>query len=256
MAVQLKFIVTGMPRSGTTFMAHALTTMGISCGHEAVFTPYGVQAALRKLQNPQLIVNSRISRKAISYGWAKRDMTKIVADSSYLAAPFLDRAEFADAKIIHVLRNPIQIFNSLLRAFNNFKNKKPRDIWERFIYQHVPSITQHETPLARAVEMYLHWNRLIERKAEGHEILRFKIESLKDEKVNTELVKSLADFLEIDEERARIVFLLPKNINHRKRFGQPRKLQNLPDPKQLQELLTMAESYGYSIAPSGPAPRR
>jgi LPS sulfotransferase NodH len=46
---KLKFLVTGSGRSGTNYMSRFLTSVGIMCGHESIFTHDGITEAIYRL---------------------------------------------------------------------------------------------------------------------------------------------------------------------------------------------------------------
>lgn len=81
----MKMVVTGTGRCGTGYMAKVLSGAGLPCGHEEVFGPHG--------WNPH---------------------SKLPADSSWLAVPFLPVLEMAHCSIVQVYRNPGAVISSLL----------------------------------------------------------------------------------------------------------------------------------------------
>lgn len=172
----MKYIVTGTGRCGTLFMANLLTSMGFPCTHEAIFTPYGIDKAKRVIKKEEPALSSRISR-----GENLSDYEiDIVADSSYMAAPFL--REF-DAKVIHVVRNPIKVVASMIGdSFKNFLNPYPTDIeefpahliYEEFMYSHLDELRGSMTQLERCCLFYVRWNQMIE--DSGKVSIRHRIE--------------------------------------------------------------------------------
>lgn len=145
-------------------MANLLTSMGWPCGHEAVFGPEGLERAVAVISGGCPHDNSPISR----LGGVLSDGMDLVGDSSYMAAPFLDKV---DAMIIHVVRNPIPVVASLVGGvFRNFAESKPVDYedmpdhikYERFMYDHVPDLSRDMPQLDRACVFYLRWNEMIE----------------------------------------------------------------------------------------------
>jgi hypothetical protein len=186
--IDLKYIVTGTGRCGTLFMANFLTSMGFPCTHEAIFTPEGVDKAKRVLKQDEPAISSRISR-----GDNLSDYElKIVAESSYMAAPFLKQF---DAEVIHVVRNPAGVVASMIGdSFRNFTNSHPTHIpdfpdhilYEEFMYEHVNELRGEMPQIDRCCLFYIRWNEMIEKS--GRVIFRHRIED------GTEELKSLFKF--------------------------------------------------------------
>lgn len=170
----IKYIVTGTGRCGTMFMAKFLTSAGINCGHEVIFTNAGLETAKSKLQ--------------IYSG--------LEADSSYMAAPYLRNPILKDAKIIHVVREPMKVINSFVVGYCYFLSGRlnctlgtdwtyeyppgadPEFKFMRFIYRHVTELYNRSlTPIERAALYYVRWNELIERGCIGRQFLFYPIES-------------------------------------------------------------------------------
>lgn len=175
--MQIEYIVTGTGRCGTLFMANLLTSMGILCGHEAVFTPRGMDWA-------SLVLNGKRNARSsfISAGDNLSDTCEgeMIADSSYMAAPYLNKI---DAKVIHVVRNPINVVSSMIGdAFRNFKNTKPTHFsdlrehhrHEKFIYDNLKDLEKEMPQIDRACLFYVGWNRMIEDSTKI--VLRHRIE--------------------------------------------------------------------------------
>lgn len=175
--IDLKYIITGTGRCGTVFLARLLTSVGIPCGHEAIFDHNGIESAKNKLTGQFPLNTSHAS--SMEYNTFKdewtsipkwiNDLSKIVADSSYMATPYLDQF---DAKIIHVTRNPIKVINSFTNHLDYFSDKSPTNHWESFIYKTIPELTKDMPQYDRGALFYVLWNELIEKKYD----LRFKIE--------------------------------------------------------------------------------
>ena len=114
----LKYIVVGTPRGGTTYFAKFMTSVGIPCGHETIFciesegVPYHSKIEKVKSRHHSLVsLNDSINKKRLKK-WI--DEEKIIADSSYMSAPFLNDPIFENTKIIHLIRNPIKVISSLV----------------------------------------------------------------------------------------------------------------------------------------------
>lgn len=162
--MNLKVVVTGTGRCGTNFVANVLTSMGLPCGHEAIFGPEGWERAggiLAGLQPPE---SSLISKS----GTVLAEDHEIEGESSYAAAPFLARL---DTLVIHLVRNPVDVIASMTGlGFRNFAEAYPVDYedqpyhfdHERFLYEHVPELSGEMTQIDRACLFYLRWNQMIE----------------------------------------------------------------------------------------------
>lgn len=147
-------------------MANLLTSMGYPCTHEAVFTTRGLQWAEEIIGGKRPAINSKIS---MGNNLSDYEMDS-VADSSYLAAPYLNN--FKGIEVIHVVRNPFDVIGSLIGdGFRQFTSTSPTNFeddpdhlpYERFIYDHLPELSEEMPQLERACIFYLRWNEMIER---------------------------------------------------------------------------------------------
>jgi hypothetical protein len=158
----LDFLVTGTGRCGTVHMAKLLTSIGHPCGHESIFTPNGLEYALRKLRG-EPIQHSRVS---MADGRWLVDPNYITAESSYMSAPFLRHKELSATIIIHVVRHPLRVVFSFRDGFDYFAQIDPQhDPYQRFIYHHLPELKEVGDPLSRACLFYVLWNEMIEKNA-------------------------------------------------------------------------------------------
>lgn len=164
--IDLKYVVTGTGRCGTLFFANLLTSMNIPCSHEAVFTHNGLSFAKDVLQGTQKAKNSDLSNLILNQPCD--NIANIVADSSYMAAPFLRDFNF---DVIHLVRNPIDVVSSFIgKAFNYFADNKPTHnpdlpnniFYENFIWQILPELSEETTQIDRACLYYIRWNQIIE----------------------------------------------------------------------------------------------
>lgn len=156
---RLPFIVVGTGRCGTVSCAKLLTDVGIPCGHEKIFGPYGI---------------SNQSNSEVSMQCGLKDVKSIMADSSYMAVPFLKHDILIDAIIIHVVRNPIDVILSFHNKLQYWRNDN-LNIWEKFISNHIPEIFDYETPLERNCYYVIKWNKLIEEHVK-EKYIRIRIE--------------------------------------------------------------------------------
>lgn len=161
--MNIDIVITGTGRCGTLYVARLLNSIGILCGHESIYTPKGLDHVNYLLSHREQIRISNISTTD-GENWIPSDQIKnICADSSYLSAPFLSLPPIKKAKIVHLVRNPIYVISSYAKDFNYFGSHKPRDQYEKFVYKHLPILTDKMSRLKRAMTYYIKWNELIEK---------------------------------------------------------------------------------------------
>ena len=156
--IKLNYLVTGTGRCGTLYMAKLLSSIGIPCGHESVFTFNGYEHAKQVLNNDLPIKNSFIS---LLNGTEWFDPEDMQAESSYMAAPFLKTDLLKNTKIIHLVRHPFLVINSFVNAINYFKSEVPSNVWETFIYSQCPELKEPMAQYDRAALYYVLWNKKI-----------------------------------------------------------------------------------------------
>ncbi len=181
---KLKFLVVGTGRCGTVYLAKFLTSLGIPCGHEAIFKNDGLPPALERLSGQKPIEVSAISKRVAirdeqdGVFWLKRDDC-VVGDSSYMAAPFIDHPLLKNTKIIHVIRQPMKVINSFVEGFKYFNDwcfdgsDRP---YHEFIYQYVPRLHEKLDVVSRAALYYIKWNEMIEEKSKNRSYFLYRIE--------------------------------------------------------------------------------
>jgi len=132
-------------------MAKLLTDAGIRCGHEEIFTP---------------VVNYEENIQKCRQG---------IAESSWLAAPFIGLPFLDETTIIHAVRDPIAVINS------HVTNKIHRRDSVYFFYAatFVPEILSMDA-LEAATYFYVAWNRLIERRCIGRKVIFHRVEDEPD----------------------------------------------------------------------------
>lgn len=157
--MHLRYLVTGTGRSGTVGLAAALTSAGIPCSHERFFKGVRLEETVRLLDT-QGGENSLCSQSC----GLPRPKSPVRAESSYLAAPYLNASCLAAATVIHAVRNPWKVILSFLNHIQFFRGE-PEHEHERFVYAVLPQLHAIDNPVDRAVYYYIHWNRMIERLA-------------------------------------------------------------------------------------------
>lgn len=164
--LNLKYLVTGTGRCGTVYLSRLLTSLGIPCGHESVFDWRGIEHARKKLSGEILPEFSYVSRMKLHKGkWIPddawlADSFDISAESSYMAAPFLGEI---NTTVIHLVRDPNKVVQSFVNHIDYFQSEIPTNAYERFIYHHVPELTEKMHPFDRAALFYVRWNEMIEK---------------------------------------------------------------------------------------------
>jgi hypothetical protein len=239
---RLRYLVTGTGRSGTVYLANLLTSASIPCGHEAIFTPGGLPEARARLEGRTPINVSDIS--LASCGDWLPSTAELAAESSYMAAPFLDDPLLAGTCIIHVVRHPLQVISSFVVGLGYFYEPYPTDFWQEFIYAYLPELRQDWHPLERAALYYVRWNRVIEERSHGKKRFFVRIE---------DGIPRLLRRLCLQPNQA---LLAARTINSRM-DGKPRcSYDDLPAGVPRDELFKIADQYGYTLAPHHHPERR
>lgn len=157
--MKLQYIVTGTGRCGSLNFARNLTKAGIHCGHESIFNLQELEGAKKRLKGELIIEASKISTTLKGKPlWF--DPLQLKADSSYMAAPFLDDEILKETKIIHLIRHPLSVISSFVKNLGYF-GQEYESPWEKFMYKYLPSIKNFNDPLDRACEYYIKWNKMI-----------------------------------------------------------------------------------------------
>jgi hypothetical protein len=144
--MQLRYLVTGTGRSGTVFMARLLTSVGIPCSHEMIFDYHGLDQAIARMQGQESLELSWVSRARHEQDhWQEHepwllDLFSVEAESSYMAAPFLRHDSIKEAKIIHVVRDPVKVVNSYCNYLYFYKSGIAENSYEDFVYTHLPEL--------------------------------------------------------------------------------------------------------------------
>lgn len=228
-------------------MARLLTSMGVPCGHEAIFTPRGLAEAQRRLNGESPITLSECStvdvlrEKAPIEKWV--DENSITSESSYMAVPYLNRPELKDAKVIHVVRHPLEVISSFIKDLKYFGKREPNKMqhwsfdYEFFIWKHLPELQNIPTQIERACYFYVEWNDLVENLVESNRKLFVKIE--------TDYLQSLCDFLNVPMRRD---YFNNNKINSIRIRQSDFSLSDIPNGIHKKRFLAMAERYGYQLS--------
>jgi hypothetical protein len=235
-----RFVVTGCARSGTLFMAEALSRLGHPCGHEVLFTPDTTTLP---------------------------DFGNADGDVSWLAAPFVDQLP-AGSVVLHQVREPLATIRSLvgMRVFQTRPHVgmdlryrlqhlhvrvarpivNPRFV--RFAADHCPEAFRPDDEPSRAATYWIRWNQLIQDRAEARDDLvyrRYRVEDLDDELL-VELDGLLGGNATVDE--AAEVRTALGTSTHRTRQVDAVALHDLATPATRQALPTAAADFGYDLS--------
>jgi|SRR6185312_14959507 len=201
-----RFVFTGTGRCGTGFASRVLNYAGVKCGHEEVFGPWS------DYQVKHLLENSNFE-----------------AVSSWLAAPRLGWDCFKHSRIIHLVRDPIQVINSIL-SINLFSAEVSAE-YRNFAYRHLPEIRSLDSDLKKTVAFYVLWNKLIERNIPVQGAILFRVE---------DGPFSLLRKIGISTEK---VFTFNKYNSVRRQTNV--QIQDLPDFEFTEQFLKLKKEYGY-----------
>lgn len=236
MKINLKYIISGTGRCGTVYMARFFTDIGINCGHEAIFDYNGLDLALKKINGNALIETSHCSRfdllksKPIENWFSANN---IMAESSYMAAPFLNNSCFSDARLIHIIRNPLKVLSSFFLDAKFFDPKSEgQKPWNSFVYKHMPSIEMEKSIVEKTCRYIIDWNRMIEKS---------KIEKIKI-RIEDYPYDSLAKFL-----RSNAKIIKNNKINSWKNREKELTIFDIPKGKTRDEFVFFMKENKYSV---------
>jgi hypothetical protein len=239
--MRLKYIITGTGRCGTVYLARVLTELEILCGHEAIFDCYGIDVALDRIKGERPLKLSDVSMMkfegthcSVIPEWLP-DINEIVADSSYLAAPYL---QLFDVDFIHLVRDPIKVVNSFCNYINYFKHPYPSDpygmVYEEFVYKYVPELHKPMTQYERACLYYVRWNQMIEKNLEGKKFIFHRIED------------NLQPVLEFVGASGDVRFTDTK-VNSFEKTGKTFSLNDIKNSPLKRDFIDMGRRYGYPM---------
>lgn len=238
--MKLKYLVTGTGRCGTVYMARLLTAIGANCGHEAIFTHLGLGEATERLRQDESKLRTSMCSvwnhvtKESSENWFQP--VNIVGESSYMAAPYLDEPILDGVKVIHLVRNPLEVLSSWVLDIHFF-NPSTTTIghFRKFIYSHVPIIEEEKTEIEKACRYLIEWNKIIENTKREKILVRIedfpyvKLVNFIEESTNLEAIDSLRE----------------KKVNSWKVRRRDLTLKDIPGGDTKKEFVAMIKKYGY-----------
>lgn len=235
--IELKYLVASTGRCGSVYMARLLTSLGINCTHEAIFSFCGLEWAKKVINGKEVLKNSFCSEydllhdKPIKKWLTSKD---IQAESSYMAVPFLSDEIFKETKIIHLVRNPLSVISSHVIDINFFEPHPKHNLWLDFVLKQMPEIKEIENKIERACYFYVNWNKMIEKINGVLPYIFHKIEN----KCSDELI----DFLGI--KKPEVIFENTK-INSWQKEKRRLTLEDIPEGKIKKDLVETIERYEY-----------
>lgn len=138
MISRIKYVVVSTPRSATGWTSQVLCAMGLKCGHEKHFT------------HDQQLYESEIESDCT---WG---------DSSWLAAPFLDKLP-PSTMVLHQVRDPCATIASLVGLAHFSHWVRLLDEYHIFMQAHLPrELPAGLNAIQRAAHFWLIWNTMIE----------------------------------------------------------------------------------------------
>ena len=78
-----------------------------------------------------------------------------------MAVPFLGSSILENTKVIHIVRNPLEVISSFVYGVKHFQNNPVVKEWDDFIEKHLPTIKSFDGPIEKATHFYIEWNRMI-----------------------------------------------------------------------------------------------
>ena len=201
---KIKYLIAGTPRSGTGYVAKLMTSAGVPIGHEMFFGmpghgyyPVGAQG-----------------------------------DSSWMSVPFLQNF---DAKIIHIVRNPLDNLASLIARDTFDDDNMMNGIYSIFKMISLPDLRKYDED-NKYLAFYIMWNMQIDKV----EHFKIKLEDISKDP------KPFLDKLGIKYDKSK---LYTKKYNTSDTA--PPKLTidyfKNHDPSLVTRLISLAKLYGYKI---------
>jgi hypothetical protein len=230
-----RFIITGCGRSGTRYISHLLTNIGLECTHEIYF-PHHVYS------------NYHI----IKYYLAKLGLIKLkwgvppYGEAAWEAAPFL---QYLPSKTIvfHQIRHPLDYIKS--RQLKGLVYLRIRKHFTNISFDAGTIEDFFNLPLGRQVnylaKFWIEWNKLVESNSKGFEYYRYKVEDLNENKIAFMLSKVNYEY---DRDvLAYHVNIIDKNIHTQNKKKNENISFDMLESNVYNELHEISKRYGYSI---------
>jgi len=199
------FVILSTGRAGSTFTAELLRQAGVRCSHETFFSPNGFHRSWR-------------------YN----------GDSSWLAVPYLESNPDLTEKVIHQIRNPLDVISSLYGI--GFFDVDNSNVFARFSRDHF-SLSGDE--LIDCMRWWTQWNLRCEALAS----CSYLFENLLSD--CSFIFSELGKNLDYDKANKYLKKIKRKKINSRLR--REIVLSDLPSGEDKQKMINTARRYGYSL---------
>lgn len=142
----INFVITGTGRSGTMWASKALTAAGLPCAHEHSCSSWNDDYS-----------DDQVWRDAPHIG-----------ESSWQAAPFVGEMRAAGVRVVHLVRDPIEVASSMVT--NEMLDPVPTPAgglwellpWHQFLTTYIGDRIWRLHPHDRALQFWTDWNKLIE----------------------------------------------------------------------------------------------
>lgn len=229
-------MITGTGRSGTLYVAEALSRLGARVGHEVWFGPRPGIIDRNWMNRPFLVE----ARKRLGVEWRRR-WAHLDGDVSWMAVPRLDRFK---GIVLLQTRDPLKVVSSLVARAQFSRATTTDNPWFRFIHYNF-EVTGDD--LRDSMRWYVQWNMLAER----HASLVYRLEDVDDD-----LLLEIADRVGIStrpEHVRRVLQELPITRNPTEQYGYKRltlEWDDLPVGPEKSALRAAAHRYGYAVPPS------
>jgi hypothetical protein len=228
--LKIKYLFTGTGRCGTVFTARLMNLIGIPCGHESIFTYEGLDAAKARINRRKAIIQSNVYAHSLAEEH-EIFVDSLIAESSYMAAPFLSDHVFIETVVFHLIRHPEDYVQSLANYLNFLQNPYPMNEYETFKFKHVPELAGKMPKYDRCALYYIRWNQMI---AKHNPDYVFKTE---------EIEKKLLDLFLYKKE-----VNLPKDVNTCKKQNVERFRIDMIESVEIRKSLEqIGKQYGFMI---------
>jgi hypothetical protein len=206
--IEIDFMIIGHPFSGTGYMAKLFTNFGYPVGHEVIGI-YGISCWTFAVEKFNCL----------------RGVPKIGEKSIY----GLCRNDFAYKYLIHCVRNPFDVANSLY-------NKRKEPFYSGFIRKHISPPIETSEEIDSTILSVIRWNKMI---ADLSPSLTVRVE---------DCVDSVYDFLLAKGYGPTLLCDTPTNYNSKKGEGfVPIDFKNImPGHKARVEMEEHCHKYGYT----------
>jgi len=200
-----QFVIVSTGRAGSTYTASLLSKADVKCSHEMWFTPSGFYKNLRH------------------HG-----------DSSWLAVPYLEENPNLTEKVVHQVRNPLDVVSSLYGI--GFFEPENSNSFNDFVRR---SFQLTGNPLIDCVRFWTEWNTRCEEISE--------VTYLFEDLLNDPCVVFSALDIQIDNQKiARLKDVSKKKINSRRRVEIG--LVDIPEGREKRDMIDLARKYGYQLS--------